>query len=156
MKFLKNIQIDKRALDFIIKNTGSKRPVLPPVDYQKETYAKWVAAGCDVNRLYWESFSSDNFPFTVDLPFVGNWWFSKLLPGNVFPYHQDIYGSPAPKSRLWIACQDYQAGHLFSYGDKVLTNYKTGDVFEFDDISIWHGAANCSLIPKISLQVVIT
>jgi hypothetical protein len=155
MKFIKNIPIDQQALDFMLNNTGSKRPVIPPADYQKEAADIWTTAGYDTSQLYWESFSRENFPFTVDMPFKENWWFSKLLPGGVFPYHQDIYPTLKPKSRLWIACQDHQPGHIFSYGDNVLTGYKAGDVFEFQDTSVWHGAANCGLSPKISLQVVI-
>ena len=156
MKFLTNIKIDQRALDYMLSTKGNRRPLSPPEPYQVDTYKTWIDSGYDINNLYWESFNGSNFPFEVDIPYEGSWWFSKLLPGSVFPYHQDIYASTVPKRRLWIAYSDYQPGHIFSYGNKVLTDYKAGDVFEFEDTMVWHGAANCGLIPKISLQIVVT
>ena len=158
MKFIENVKVDQRALDFMLANTGRKRPVIPPEAYQREMQHTWEEAGYDLETLYWESFGWEEFPFKVELPFDGKnvkWWFSKLPPGSVFPFHQDIYSTIQAKRRLWIAYQNYVPGHVFAYEDKVLTGYKAGDMFEFDDTAVWHGAANCGLIPKISLQLVV-
>lgn len=155
MKLLENIAIDTRALEYMLTNIGLKRPEIPAQSYQLDMMDNWSKSGYRVESLYWESFGGRDFPFKVNIPFNGKWWFSKLPPGSVFPYHIDIYQEVEPKRRLWIAYTDYQPGHIFSYGDKILTGYKAGDVYEFDDTQVCHGAANCGLTTKISLQIVI-
>lgn len=155
MKYIENIKIDTRALDFMLNNKGQKRPFLTPEKYQESIYKQWIDSGYNLESLYWESFGYDEFPFEVNIPYDNcKWWFSKLPPGSVFPYHQDIYSTNTASKRLWIAYQDYQPGHIFTYDSKVLTDYKQGDCFEFDDTLTWHGASNCGLTPKISLQIV--
>ncbi len=48
--------------------------------------------------------------------------------------------------------QDWEVGLVFMHQDKTITNYKKGDVFEYD-ASILHCAVNISLVPRIILQV---
>ena len=52
----------------------------------------------------------------------------------------------------WMPFQDWTVGHVFMYQDTPVTNYKKGDVFEYD-ASIVHCAVNISLVPRIILQV---
>lgn len=155
MRFVKNVDIDKDALAFMLRHKGVPKPNLETEAHQYSTYHLWIAKGYDVKKLYWESFSGENFPWPVKIPVEGSWWFSKLPPGSVFPMHQDTYSNTEASQRFWIACQDYEPGHIFTYGDKILTGYKAGDMFEFEDPLEWHGAANCGLSTKISLQVVV-
>jgi hypothetical protein len=118
----------------------------------KETYS-----GFRVASLSWETFTSDNLPYELVLPFrssgVIRWWFSKLNPGDMFPLHLDTYSEDLHFKRYWVACQDHIAGHVFMYGKEVLTNYMMGDVFEFDAGSIYHGACNLGFVPKLALQI---
>ena len=104
----------------------------------------------------WQVFNGSNLPFKLDWPFTGElkWWFSKLNPGDTFPMHVDTFKDDNNK-RYWIACQDYEPGHVFIYKDTLVTNYRAGDVFLFDEPTALHGAANLSTVAKISLQVAI-
>lgn len=109
-----------------------------------------------IQKPSWEVFHGDNLPFTLEFPFTGKlkWWFSKLGPGETFPMHTDTFEDVGNK-RYWIACQDYESGHIFVYKDTLVANYKAGDVFLFDDSNALHGAANISSTAKISLQIAI-
>jgi hypothetical protein len=39
------------------------------------------------------------------------------------------------------------------YENRVITDYKKGDVYMYEDASALHGAANIGYIPRIILQV---
>jgi len=155
MKFVKNIGIHQETLDYIISTTGIRKPELPIKDYQLKDYSKWVDAGYDLNRIGWEFYTGDSFNWTVPLPFEGNisWWFSKLNPGDIFPMHVDTYNETVNVKRYWVAYTDYQPGHIFTYDNILLTDYKAGDMFEFTDPTMNHGACNIGFTPKISLQI---
>lgn len=109
-----------------------------------------------IAKPMWQVFNGENLPYKVDLPFTGNlkWWFSKLEIGNVFPMHVDTF-EDTNNARYWIPCQDYVTGHVFIYGNKLISDYRAGDVFLFDDPTTLHGAANLAESTKISLQIAI-
>jgi hypothetical protein len=46
-------------------------------------------------------------------------------------------------------------GHVFAYDNSVLQDYRAGDMYEFTNSGMWHGAANLGFNPKISLQIVL-
>ena len=150
--------VDSETIKFIIDNKGELRPKPTVTDYQSDSYSKWTEAGFDMNKIKWEVFSGDVFNFRVNLPFKGNikWWFVKLNPGDMFPLHLDTFPEKENIRRYWMACQDYEPGHIFAYDDKILTGYKAGDVFMFDHSTVWHGSTNLGFTPKISLQIAVT
>lgn len=154
--------IDQRALEFVLSNTGEIRPSEKDKALKRQnnrdTVTRWEHANYDISKLRWESFTGEHFDWKVLLPFEGevSWWFSKLMPGDIFPWHIDTYATEGRKAkRYFMAYQDYQLGHVFVYEDKLLAPYKAGDVFEFHDDTVAHAAANIGLIPKISLQLIV-
>lgn len=107
------------------------------------------------------SFEQTNFPFKVDsLPIDTTgwdyeWWFLKLKPGMGQPWHQDYSMDEHYKEtkRFWMPLQDYEGGHLFIYGDRVLTDYKKGDVYEYTDNDVWHTAASLGRRTRLTLNM---
>jgi len=157
MKYLGNYRhlVSNIVIEKIIKNIGDVRPTDTTQNHQSEVYKKWVEAGYDIKKLRWEFYDHRHLGNDINLPFdqVYHWWFSKLNPGDMFPMHVDSYSDNIKLKRFWMAYQDYQPGHIFTYADKILTNYQAGDLFEFEDNQIWHGAVNIGFLPKISLQI---
>jgi hypothetical protein len=49
--------------------------------------------------------------------------------------------------------QDFQVGHIFLYGETMISGYKSGDVYMFNDERDVHGAANIGHTPRISLLI---
>lgn len=156
MQFVKNVILDKDIIDYVLNNNGVRKPELPIKDYQSENYQRWIKAGYDMSKIGWNFFTGSDFDRPIVLPFDNDnisWWFSKLNPGDMFPMHVDSYSENKQIKRYWIACKDYEPGHIFLYGDKVLTGYSAGDMFEFTDNNILHAAVNVGFTPKISLQI---
>lgn len=145
-------------INFMLQNKGERKPGATVEGYQKEIFDAWTNAGIDLKNVGWEFFNSENLVNHLDLPFRGNvkWWFSKLNPGDIFPFHLDTYPNETSVERYWVACQDHMPGHVFLSGSTMLTNYKKGDVFKFEDTDTWHGACNLGFTPKLSLQVLVT
>lgn len=82
------------------------------------------------------------------------WWIVKLKPGQYQTVHQDphLYTSVNPK-RYTMFLQDWQPGHVFIYKNKTISNYKAGDLFEWDDPLMEHAVANVSFNIRYSLQI---
>lgn len=82
------------------------------------------------------------------------WWVVKLKPGEYQTVHQDphLYTSVNPK-RYTLYLQDWQPGHVFIYKNKTISNYKAGDLFEWDDPLMEHAVANVSCNIRYSLQI---
>jgi hypothetical protein len=160
MKYIGNFKelIDERTVNHIMNNPGEKRPKQNPETHQTEIYQKLFNAGYTLDRMSWEFYHTEDFNWDIIVPFKGNvrWWFSKLNPGDLFPLHIDTYPEDKPVKRYWMAYTDYTPGHVFTYGNNLLSNYVAGDVYEFDDTKIYHGACNLSFTPKISLQLVVS
>jgi hypothetical protein len=49
--------------------------------------------------------------------------------------------------------QDWEPGHIFIYKNKTITNYKAGDLFEWDNPLMEHAVVNASLNIRFSLQI---
>ena len=158
MKYVGNYidYIDYKALDYMINNTGIVKPDTIVQDFQQTIYSEWTSVGCDPSKLRWEAFRGEHFDWEIQMPF-GNgtgWWFSKLLPGDSIPMHVDPLKEIGVGKRYFMCYQDYVPGHIFIHDNVLLSDYKQGDVFEFNHPEMLHCAANLSthLIPKISLQ----
>ena len=83
-----------------------------------------------------------------------HWWFIKLYPGQMQAMHVDPHllevSNPV---RYTMFLGDYVPGHIFVYNDKLMANYKAGDVFEWSDPMIVHGVTNISFETRYTLQV---
>jgi hypothetical protein len=83
-----------------------------------------------------------------------HWWFIKLLPGQFQAMHVDPHLLEVENPvRYSMFLQDFIPGHIFVWDDKILTNYKKGDVYEWGDPMIVHGPANISFEPRYTLQI---
>lgn len=128
--------------------------------YNDEQYQYWINQGFTSDRISFTFIYSDHFNDKLMLPKqffkAKEWWFSKLNPGDIVPWHADTFKYDKKNiERYWVAMQDYIPGHIFLYEDKPFINYKQGDIFLFDDPTVYHGAGNLSFVPKLSLQIVL-
>jgi hypothetical protein len=152
-------KIPLQVVEKIKKTQGDVRPSKIEFDqsYKKESFQKWIDAGYDLEKIKWSLYYAEHLDnmFSPDgiVENITHWWFVKLDPGNIFPYHKDVFGNERKVKRYWVACEDYKPGHIFSYGTEVLTGYRAGDIFTLDAENIYHGAANIGFEPKISLQI---
>ena len=82
------------------------------------------------------------------------WWIVKLKPGQYQTVHQDphLYTS-INAVRYTMFLQDWEPGHIFIYKNKTITNYKAGDLFEWDDPLMEHAVVNASSNIRFSLQI---
>lgn len=142
-----------------ILNDTNKIPLWHPTErslLKEHELVKLQNDGYDTNTVHWWQYTKTNISFQIDPPFINreyHWWIVKLLPGNILPMHVDPCGSLKNSTRYWIPFQDWEPGHVFMYNDKVITNYKAGDVWQFDDSMAMHGSANIGSTPRIVLQI---
>ncbi len=82
------------------------------------------------------------------------WWIVKLKPGQYQTVHQDphLYTSVRPV-RYTMFLQDWQPGHIFIYNNKTISDYKAGDLFEWDSPLMEHAVINTSHVIRYSLQI---
>ena len=48
---------------------------------------------------------------------------------------------------------DWEPGHVFMYENTVLTDYRAGDMYKFENPMALHGSCNIGTKPRIVLQV---
>lgn len=162
MQFIGNYKdwIDPNWINYILENRGDGRPAegqKPNSIIMNDEYKKARAAGYRDDSIYFWMFDRNNTNFFINPPFInGNfhWWITKMLPGNFMPMHVDPHTQYEKNSnRFWMPLQDWQPGHIFMYEDSVITNYKAGDVWKYENSGALHGAANIGHTPRIILQV---
>jgi hypothetical protein len=163
MKFLGNYRdfIDPNWLPTLLSLRGDGRPkegAKPSDDDTRAEYAKAIAAGYDPETVYFWMFDKNNTPFDIPKPpFITDkfhWWFTKMLPGNFMPLHIDPHTLNQNNSqRFWFPLQDWEPGHIFMYENQVITNYKAGDVWTYENSNAVHGAANIGYTPRVVLQI---
>lgn len=163
MRLIKNYEtwLDQSIVKTIIETNGDCRPDLsmPAEEHKKGIAELALTAGYDLNKIKWTLYYSRHFTKEIKLPFDAgvdsHWWFCKLNPGDMFPMHQDLFEENKPNiRRFWMPCDNSKLGHIFVYGNKMLEDYRAGDLFEFEDPKEWHAACNLGFEPKISLQIV--
>lgn len=161
MKYIGNYieWINPNWVKHVLEHQGTGRPgngKKPDSEAELIEYAKARLAGYQDDAIYFWMFDKNHLTLTTP-PFIqGNyhWWITKMLPGNFMPMHIDPHTLYQPNSkRFWMPLQDWQIGHIFMYKDTVITNYKAGDVWEYEDATAIHGAANIGHTPRIILQV---
>jgi hypothetical protein len=104
--------------------------------------------------------SIDMQHFRVELPNFPEkrkhcfWWFVKLLPGEMQALHIDPHLVEVKNPvRYTMFLKDFEPGHIFVYDDKMISNYKAGDVYEWSDPMIVHGVVNIGYNTRYTLQV---
>lgn len=117
---------------------------------------KLQGEGFDTDKIMWWQYTHTNVSFDIKPPFIDSlyhWWIIKLMPGNFLPMHVDPCGKLKNSNRYWVALHDWAPGHIFMYEDTVITNYKAGDVWRFENPMALHGSANIGPTPRVVLQV---
>jgi hypothetical protein len=83
-----------------------------------------------------------------------HWWFVKLLPGQMQAMHIDPHLVDVKNPvRYTMFLEDYHPGHIFVWDDKISSNYKAGDVYEWSDPMIVHGCVNISYKTRYTMQI---
>ncbi len=150
--------IDPLWEHLILTRTGQARPRdWPPLNAAESAeYLKYQSAGYDLSAVNWWVYEEIDLGIDIIPPWTnGNihWWFTKLLPGQFMPIHKDPHVVDQKCNRYWMPLQDYVSGHVFIYEDKMISDYKLGDVFQFDNADAIHGAANIGHTPRIMLLI---
>jgi len=160
MKLLNNYArwINDLWITAILEKEGQARPRDWPPAYAQEVaeYARAKEAGYDLTAVNWWVYEEKDLNIKMFPPWCqgpSHCWFTKMMPGQFMPIHADPHTHDKPCKRYWMPLQDYEAGHVFIYKDQLINNYKKGDLFEFDDPTDIHGAANIGHTPRIMLLV---
>lgn len=163
MNFLGNYKdwIDPMWYAQALATRGDGRPAegqQPDTPEMIEEYRKVQVAGYKPDVIYFWMLDKNNSNINITKPpfITGNfhWWITKMLPGNFMPMHVDPHTQyEANSKRYWIPLHDWESGHIFMYENQVVTNYKAGDVWCYEDSTALHGAANIGYTPRVVLQV---
>jgi len=128
----------------------------PDLDLDEE-YKMYTRAGYDVFGTHFSLLEKFDVSFDIlqnPPPFLDykdkhiTWWFSKMKPGNIMPMHIDRAQPQKEIHKYWMPWTPYEPGHVFVIGDTEISNYKVGDVYEFDYAGSWHGAFNIGKTPN--------
>jgi len=169
MQFIGNFKdwITPELMEHLRTRNGDTTPVWQPdrwqghplLDQFKEM-ARPGFAHKDHNFQQFNAGSEDMKDFEVVLPAFPKqrklcfWWFVKLLPGQMQAMHIDPHLVEVKDPvRYTMFLEDFQPGHIFVYDDKMISNYKAGDVFEWSDPMIVHGVVNIGYNTRYTLQV---
>lgn len=152
--------VKQEWIDTILNSRGMGRPAegkTPDSPEEENEYRKALSAGYKSSDIYFYMFDKSNTAFNLELPFIDkkyHWWITKMMPGNFMPMHVDPHSLYQTNSeRYWMPWQDYHPGHIFLYEDTLVSNYKMGDLYRYDNSAALHGAANIGHVPRIVLQI---
>jgi hypothetical protein len=149
-------------IDYLKNNTGSQLPKEYTDDNRNTdgALAPFTDTEWDPMCVCCIRYESNDFPFTVELPishegYKHEYWFIKFPCGMGQPIHQDYNkeGNSVDIKRYWMPLQDYERGHIFIYKDILITGYKKGDLYLYDDPDAWHTAGNFGLHTRLSLNM---
>jgi hypothetical protein len=141
--------IQEEWIEFLKTHDGQLLPdsrecLLPYFDKQNEDIAKnWRPE----YAASWCKFEIQDVPFVIPWPvnLTNNidWWIIKQYPGQRIPMHIDK-NPPDTTDRYVLMFTDYEPGHVLIWDNKLIDNYKKGDLFKIKDVNSSHGAANIS------------
>lgn len=100
------------------------------------------------------------------MEFVGmddyiNCWVSRVLPGDVAPWHWDITDDPATLEaenngnmrRFHCHIDKPKPGHIVIVDNMCLYNQNQGNVWQWPERKSWHAGANAGLEPKYLFNI---
>jgi hypothetical protein len=168
MKFIGNYAdwIEDRWIEHILKNDG----IMCPRDQNLETSGElspFDETGWDIKCVCCIMYEQHMFPYKVNIPWPleknHEWWMMKLPVGMGQPWHRDSLKESADGNetinenrivkRYWMPFQDYAPGHIFIYEDRLITGYKKGDLYLYDNEQAYHTAGNLGWSTRISLNL---
>lgn len=160
MKYIGNYStwIKEEWINIILSTDGQARPRdWPPASaVESAEYSKYKTAGYDLSAVNWWVYEHRDLRLDIIPPWTSNkihWWFTKMMPGQFMPVHTDPHAHDQPCNRYWMPMQDYEFGHVFLYNNQMISDYKKGDVYMFDNERDMHGAANIGHTPRIMLLI---
>jgi hypothetical protein len=160
MKYIGNYAswIQQEWIDAILSKNGQARPRDWPPSSAVESaeYSKYKTAGYDLKAVNWWLYEYNDILFDIIPPWTTgkiHWWFTKMLPGQFMPVHSDPHTHDVLCNRYWMPMQDFEIGHVFLYGQNMISNYKAGDVYQFENETDIHGAANIGHTARIMLLI---
>jgi hypothetical protein len=86
-------------------------------------------------------------------------WISRVLPGDVAPWHWDIYEnekSLPPEntiSRFHCHISAPEPGHVLIVENNCLYNQTQGAVYKWPSRKSYHAGSNCGLVPKYVFNI---
>ena len=170
MKYIGNFSdwISPELMQILENSNGDTRPVFQPdrwctgnpilEDFNEKCRIAYGDKNCVFQQFNINTAEMKDFPIVLpELPEKRkecHWWFIKLLPGQFQAMHVDPHLLEVKNPvRYSMFLQDFIPGHIFVWDDKIITNYKKGDLFEWSDPMIVHGPANISFVPRYTMQI---
>ena len=158
MKYVSNWKnkIPSTLRQRVLDTEGQARPRDWPPAFAIESaeYKRAEQAGYDLSAVNWWVYEEKDLgPLLLPFENEYHWWITKLYPGQFMPMHSDPHTHDRACKRYWIPLQDYEPGHIFIYKTNLKKNYKAYDVFEYEQSTDLHGAANISHSPRVILQL---
>ncbi len=170
MKYIGNFKDwieEHHIMDFLYSVNGDKTPVWQPHRWKGnkllDEYLEKVSPGYSNNKYFFHQINSDSkeakdFKFVwPNIAYEKNnrfWWFVILYPGEFQTIHFDPHLTEITNfQRFTMFLQDWEPGHIFVYDDKILTNYRAGDMYEWNDAMCLHGPVNIGMNTRYTLQI---
>lgn len=151
--------------DVLINTNGNTVPVWQPDrwkgDERLDEHREKARFGYSNNKHDFQQFNklTPGMEIVKDMPIplerkYCTWWFIKLLPGQMQPMHFDpnvIEETNVLRYTMFL--NDYTPGHIFTYEDGIIKDYKKGDLFLWDDPMSYHGVCNIGYDIRYTLQI---
>lgn len=169
MKYIDNYSdwITETLMLHLKEKSGDTVPVWQPDRWSGhpllEEFKERARSGYSNNKHNFQQFqnkSADMDGFLFEMPLLPEirkhefWWFIKLLPGQMQTMHIDPHLVEVKNPvRYTMFLEDWQPGHIFHYDDKILTNYKAGDLYEWNDPMTLHGVVNIGYETRYTMQI---
>lgn len=161
MQYIGNFKdwIKPEWVEYLLNNDGTPRPKTTGDNPDCEEVRMATSVGYDLTGTWWQHYCDTSCPLQIVPPIHGDkehmWWFIKMIPGNYMPMHRDPHVSEPDKTnvvRYWMPLQDYVPGHVFIYNKTLMTDYKAGDLWAYDDANEIHGACNIGFSTRLTFQ----
>jgi hypothetical protein len=169
MELIKNYAswITPEFLEFIHTHDGDTMPVWQPDKWKghplldaarEKTRTGYAHRNHDFQQF--NPATDDMKHYNLQLPVIPEddrsqlWWIVKLYPGQMQPMHFDphLLECVNPK-RYTMFLQDWQPGHIFTWDNQYISNYKAGDLFKWYDPMMYHGVVNIGHETRYTLQI---
>lgn len=159
--------VKNKVIDYLESIHGDRVPVWQPDRWKGnailDDIREKVRPGYSNNRFFFHQINSTSKE-AKDLNFVWPdidynrkqrfWWFVILYPGEFQPMHVDPHLTELTNFRRFtMFLQDWEPGHIFTYDDKIITNYRAGDMYEWNDPMTLHGPVNIGYNTRYTLQI---
>jgi hypothetical protein len=142
-------RLENGTLDSLIHDMGG------------EEFSWFTKYGYDPHSTFCSQFKwsdpPEKFPFKLEFSFiegvVKRWVIFKYTPGQFVPMHVDDKRFPGER-RFIMPLTPWEPGHIMINNNEYIKDYQVGDLLEFDDAEIEHGAANIGKNTRLLLSII--